>query len=51
MGGLLWWGEAAAAAMDSVMLLGDWQIAVFEMSYTLRVAVAAIKRCVWTLST
>jgi hypothetical protein len=51
MGGLLWWGEAAAAATDSVMLLGDWQITVFEMLCTLRVAVAAMKRCVWTLST
>jgi hypothetical protein len=50
MGGLLWWGEAAAAATDSVMLLGDWQIAVLKMLCALRVAVAAKKRCVWPMS-
>ncbi|KAJ7860611.1 hypothetical protein B0H14DRAFT_2576580 [Mycena olivaceomarginata] len=41
MGGLLWWGEAAAAATDSKMLLGDWRIAVLDMACALRVAVAA----------
>ncbi|KAJ7327490.1 hypothetical protein DFH08DRAFT_967919 [Mycena albidolilacea] len=41
MGGLLWWGEAAAAATDSKMLLGDWRVAVLDMACALRVAVAA----------
>ncbi|KAJ7832651.1 hypothetical protein B0H14DRAFT_3463264 [Mycena olivaceomarginata] len=41
MGGLLWWGEAAAAATDSKMLLGDWRVAVLNMACALRVAVAA----------
>ncbi|KAJ7776705.1 hypothetical protein B0H14DRAFT_3508229 [Mycena olivaceomarginata] len=42
MGGLLWWGEAAAAAPDST-LLEDWRVAVLDMSCVLRVAVAAKK--------
>ncbi|KAJ7886248.1 hypothetical protein B0H14DRAFT_2563547 [Mycena olivaceomarginata] len=41
MGGLLWWGEAAAASTDSTMLLGDWRVAVLDMACALRVAVAA----------
>ncbi|KAJ7848610.1 hypothetical protein B0H14DRAFT_3453018 [Mycena olivaceomarginata] len=41
MGGLLWWGEAAAAVTDSKMLLGDWRVAVLDMVCALRVAVAA----------
>jgi hypothetical protein len=38
VGGLLWWGEAAAAAEDAESLLQDWRCAVEDVAAVLEVA-------------
>jgi hypothetical protein len=42
MGGLLWWGEAAAAAPESEDLLKDWRLAVDDVAAVLRGAREAV---------
>ncbi|KAJ7021710.1 hypothetical protein C8F04DRAFT_1273375 [Mycena alexandri] len=42
LGGLLWWGEAAAGDEESEVLLRDWSIAVDDVTYALKMAVSCV---------